>query len=98
MESLSTGRESPSDTASSSRHQDEEGENSIIVVAGANRSVTANLLNEHEDLIRNAAIVLTQLEIPLRAVCAFADHPPQCTARTRSRARPSPFPILFSAP
>jgi len=52
---------------------DEEGENSIIVVAGANGHVTADLLDEHEDLIRNAAIVLTQLEIPLETVLHLAE-------------------------
>ena len=51
---------------------DEEGENSIIVVAGANGHVTCDLLDEHEDLVRNAAIVLTQLEIPLVTVLHLA--------------------------
>jgi ribokinase len=52
---------------------DEQGANSIIVVAGANGHVTSDLLDEHEDLIRNAGIVLTQLEIPLETVLHLAE-------------------------
>jgi ribokinase len=52
---------------------DEEGENSIIVVAGANGHVTSGLIDQHQDIIRNAAIVLTQLEIPLEAVLHLAE-------------------------
>src|SRR5690349_5366664 len=42
---------------------DKQGENSIIVVPGANGHVTPEFLDKHNDLIRNAAIVLAQLEI-----------------------------------
>lgn len=52
---------------------DERGENSIIVVAGANSQVTPDLIDRHIDKIRNAAIVLTQLEIPLETVQHLAD-------------------------
>jgi ribokinase len=52
---------------------DEEGENSIIVVAGANAHLTSDLLDQQENLIRNAAIVLTQLEIPLGTVLHLAE-------------------------
>jgi ribokinase len=52
---------------------DEEGENSIIVVAGANGHLTSDLLDQQENLIRNAAIVLTQLEIPLGTVLHLAE-------------------------
>jgi len=47
---------------------DAEGQNSIIVVPGANGQVLSADLDAHLDLIRNAAIVLTQLEIPLATV------------------------------
>lgn len=47
---------------------DSNGQNSIIVVPGANGQVTPADLDSHLDLIRNAAIVLTQLEIPLSTV------------------------------
>ena len=52
---------------------DKKGENSIIVVPGANGHVTAKFLDKHNDLIRNAAIVLTQLEIPLETVMRLAE-------------------------
>ena len=44
------------------------GQNSIIVVPGANGQATPSDLDAQFDLIRNAAIVLTQLEIPLPTV------------------------------
>jgi ribokinase len=47
---------------------DSHGQNSIIVVPGANGEVTPADLDSHLDLIRNSAIVLTQLEIPLPTV------------------------------
>jgi ribokinase len=47
---------------------DSTGQNSIIVVPGANGQVTPADLDFHLDLIRNAAIILTQLEIPLPTV------------------------------
>lgn len=48
------------------------GQNSIIVVPGANGQVTPADLDSHLALIRNAGIVLTQLEIPLPTVEALA--------------------------
>lgn len=48
------------------------GENSIIVVPGANAHVTASYLERHKDLIGGAAIILSQLEIPLATVEALA--------------------------
>jgi hypothetical protein len=43
------------------------------VVAGANAHVTSDLLDEHEELIRKGAIVLTQLEIPLQTVVHLSE-------------------------
>ncbi|MBB6451421.1 ribokinase [Geomicrobium halophilum] len=45
-----------------------EGDNSIIVVAGANSCVTPDYVQKHRDLIAQSDIVLTQLEIPLETV------------------------------
>lgn len=45
-----------------------EGDNSIIVVPGANHRLTPALVHQHEQLITNADIVLLQLEIPLESV------------------------------
>lgn len=45
-----------------------EGDNSIIVVAGANASLTPELVDSAEDVIRSADVMLLQLEIPLHVV------------------------------
>lgn len=47
------------------------GENSIIVVAGANAQVTPDRILRHRELIENAALLLVQLETPMDGVaCA----------------------------
>jgi ribokinase len=57
------------------------GENSIVVASGANFQVTPAYLDKHADIIRNAGLVLAQLEIPLESVlhlaklCAEANVP-----------------------
>jgi ribokinase len=57
------------------------GENSIVVVAGANAKVTPAFLDQQADKIANAGIVLAQLEIPLETIvhlgklCADAKVP-----------------------
>lgn len=59
----------------------EKGENSIVVTPGANAQVTASDLDQHIAHIRNAGVVLTQLEIPIETVeylaflCAQEDVP-----------------------
>lgn len=42
-----------------------QGDNSIIVAAGANHALTPTHLQQHAALLRSAAIILTQLETPL---------------------------------
>lgn len=44
------------------------GENAIVVSPGANARVTPEHIERHRDVIRNAGVVLTQLEIPLETV------------------------------
>jgi ribokinase len=51
---------------------DADGQNQIIVVAGANQALTADRLARHRDLIEAAAIVLLQLEVPMETVRAAA--------------------------
>jgi ribokinase len=57
------------------------GDNSIVVVPGANAAVDPAYLDEHVALVRGAALVLTQLEIPretiehLAAMCARENVP-----------------------
>jgi ribokinase len=43
-------------------------DNSIIVVPGANNSITPEIIEKHEDIIRASSIFLLQLEIPLESV------------------------------
>jgi len=47
---------------------DSKGENSIIVIQGANALVDKDYINENQDIIKNADILLCQLEIPLESV------------------------------
>lgn len=51
---------------------DRNGENSIIVVPGANAYVSPAFLERNLELIRSAAIVLAQLEIPLETISRLA--------------------------
>ena len=46
----------------------EKGENSIVVTPGANSRVTPHDLDANIDIIRQAGVVLTQLEIPIETV------------------------------
>jgi ribokinase len=49
------------------------GENAIVVIPGANAAVTPGYVQQHADAIRNAGIVLAQLEIPLETIEYLAD-------------------------
>lgn len=46
---------------------DATGQNRIVVVPGANAAVTPDFVEAHAELIRSAAVLLLQLEIPLPA-------------------------------
>ena len=50
-----------------------DGENSIIVVPGANALVSPEYLEKHAEVIRGAGVVLAQLEIPLETVLRLAE-------------------------
>lgn len=52
---------------------DRDGDNSIIVVGGANHAVTRETVWSAEEVIRGADVLLVQLEIPLEAVEAALD-------------------------
>jgi ribokinase len=47
---------------------DENGQNAIVVVPGANGKVEPAYIDQHIDVIRNAGMVLLQLEIPMRTI------------------------------
>ena len=51
----------------------DEGENSIIVVSGANGKVTPAFVQERAELLREAGMVLCQLELPIDTVAATLD-------------------------
>lgn len=50
-----------------------EGDNSIIVVPGANLNLTPKLIKEYEEIITKSDIILIQLEIPLETVIQAVD-------------------------
>lgn len=50
----------------------ESGQNTIVISPGANAMVTPEYLNEHEQKIRDAGMVLSQLEIPVDSVVQLA--------------------------
>ena len=52
----------------------DNGENSIIVISGANRSVTASYMDAHQQLVQSAQMILVQLETPMDAVLRLAEH------------------------
>ncbi len=66
----------------------DNGENSIIVISGANREVTAGYIDSHLDAVRRAAMVLVQLETPLEAVIRLAEHAAE--AKTPFMLDPAP--------
>lgn len=49
------------------------GENAIVVVPGANAQVSPSYLDRHEDAIRDAGVVLAQLEVPTETVSYLAE-------------------------
>ncbi|MFZ5827484.1 MAG: ribokinase [Bacillota bacterium] len=52
---------------------DATGQNRIVVIPGANADMTPALVEEHADLIRSAAVLLLQLEIPVDACLRAAE-------------------------
>ncbi len=53
---------------------DKNGENSVILVPGANRYVDKSLIDTNENLIEENDIILLQLEIPIEAVEYIIDR------------------------
>ncbi|WP_449537973.1 ribokinase [Ferdinandcohnia sp. Marseille-Q9671] len=51
----------------------DDGENSIVVSPGANEYVTPEYVKKHKSVIRDAKLVMVQLEIPLETVMAVAE-------------------------
>lgn len=73
------------------------GENAIVVVPGANSEVTPEYLAKHEGLIRDAGIVLAQLEIPMPSIvrlAAFCDRHRIPLVLDPAPAQPIPAGVL----
>lgn len=68
-----------------------DGENRIVVVPGANRTITSDVVENHADLIRNAAFLVMQLEIPLDSVRTAVSIAGGGT--TKVILNPSPVPL-----
>jgi ribokinase len=69
---------------------DAAGQNQIIVVPGANQTLTPDRLARHHDSIAAAAIVLLQLEVPLETVRAAARMARAAGARVILDPAPAP--------
>ncbi|MFW6773029.1 PfkB family carbohydrate kinase [Nocardioides sp. CPCC 205120] len=73
---------------------DEGGENSIVVVTGANGAVDGSDVAGAEAVLAAADVVLTQLEVPLDAVAALLDAVAPTRARLVVNASPVPDDAL----
>lgn len=72
----------------------ENGENSIIVVPGANGKIDPAFVDEHEALLRSAGMVLCQLELPMETL----NHTLALCARLGVPAMLDPAPAAALAP
>ncbi len=64
------------------------GENSIIVISGANRLLTPACIDDHLDLVQRASMILVQLETPMETVLRLAEQAWQ--AKTPLMLDPAP--------
>jgi ribokinase len=78
---------------------DERGQNSIVVSSGANGRVTIEDINQGEEFIHSAEVLLLQLEIPLNAVlqgAKLAKNHGVTTILNPAPAQPLPGELLGS--
>jgi ribokinase len=52
----------------------DNGENSIIVISGANRSISAGYIDAHVEAVQQASMILVQLETPMEAVIRLGEQ------------------------
>ncbi len=71
---------------------DEHGENTIIVVPGANDAMTEKAIEAEENTIRSADVLVLQLEIPMPSVLRVAEIAVECGIRLI--VNPSPWRAL----
>jgi ribokinase len=74
---------------------DERGENTIIVIPGANAAMTADEVDWHASAIEGADVLVLQLEIPMPAVLRAAEL--ARGAGVRVLLNPSPWAVPSSA-
>src|SRR5262244_3606610 len=53
---------------------DAKGENSIVVIPGANGKLSPADLEKYDAILKNAGMILTQLEIPLQTIEVLVDR------------------------
>ena len=53
---------------------DVHGENTIVVIPGANGQLSCSDLEKYDDVLKNAGIILAQLEIPMDTIVFLADR------------------------
>jgi ribokinase len=68
----------------------DNGENSIIVVSGANRLLSAAYIDAHLEIVQKAKMILVQLETPLEAVIRLAEQ----AAETKTPLMLDPAPAI----
>jgi ribokinase len=68
----------------------DNGENSIIVVSGANRLLSAAYIDAHLGMVQKARMILVQLETPLQAVIRLAEQ----AAETKTPLMLDPAPAI----
>jgi len=68
----------------------DNGENSIIVVSGANRLLSAAYIDAHLEIVQQAKMILVQLETPLEAVIRLAEQ----AAETKTPLMLDPAPAI----
>jgi ribokinase len=71
-----------------------DGENRIVVIPGANRTITPDVVESHTDFIRNAPFLVMQLEIPLDSVKTAVNIAKTGTTKVVLNASPVPPPGL----
>lgn len=65
------------------------GDNHIILDGGANNEVTPTLIDEHIDLIKNADIVIFQLEVPMETIIYAAEKAKEFGAKVLLNPAPA---------
>ena len=73
---------------------DETGENSIIVISGANKNITKEMILDNINVIENSDIIVMQLEIPIEIVTLVAK-----TAKEKGKiVILDPAPAVYNIP